>query len=138
MIAGPVLCGLAMVCFILTGPVGPCGPSSALGLPLMIAGFLSGAIGWVMSLTALIGATWRISRFELVWPAAIAALAAGALAGVAAFTMAEGPDSSTAATITLVGLWPPLTAAGVHIRRWLRTRTHEAAPVSGHYAGRVK
>lgn len=119
MIAGPVLCGLAFVCFFLTGPFGPCGPSSLLGFLLMSAGLISGGTGWVMCLAALGGAARRTSRSELVWPAIVAALATAALAGATASTTTEAADRSLVAVSTLVGLWPPLAAAGVCVARWL-------------------
>ncbi len=130
MITGPALCAVAIICFVLTGPMGPCGPSSPLGLPLLLTGVLTGAVGWITSLGALLRAAWGASRSELLWPAAVAASATGALAAIAAFTTAEGPQSSSAATTAVVSALPPITAASAAVARWLRKRSVNDAPTT--------
>jgi hypothetical protein len=45
---GPIFCAVAVVAFILIGPVGPCGPSSALGLPLLLIAWFFALCGWVV------------------------------------------------------------------------------------------
>ena len=127
MITGPALCGIAVLCFVLIGPVGPCGPSSPLGIPLLLGGFLSAAAGWMVSLVALLSVARSDSRSELLRPSMAATGVTAVLAGVTAFTMAQGPESSSAAMKTVVGVWPPLAAASVLVARWLRERATRGA-----------
>jgi hypothetical protein len=124
---GPGLCAFAMLCFFLTGPVGPCGPSSPFGLPLLFGGFLSAIVGWLVCVAALIGAAWSGTRSELGVPVLVAGALTGAIAAVAAFTTAQGPESWTAAGTAATVSWPPFSAISVVVYRSLRQKAKAGA-----------
>jgi hypothetical protein len=124
---GPALCAFAMVCLFLVGPVGPCGPGSPLGLPLMFGGAGSLIIGWLISFFAFLRAVWRGPRSRL-GTAALAALGtACGLAFAASYMNAAGPKAWSAAATTAVLSWPPLAAASVVVGTWLQGRKANAA-----------
>ena len=131
MIVGPGLCAFAMLCFLLTGPVGPCGPSSPLGLPLMLAGFVTAILGWVISSVALASAGLRERRSGVGAAALVASGASGALALAVAFTMAEGPEALSTAGAAAAFVWPPLAAGSHAISKWLQQRARSRVVTPG-------
>ncbi len=118
--AGPVLCGVALLCIGLVGPFGPCGPSSALGLPLFFGGVLLGGVGWCVSIGALFGAVWSGPRRELVYPALVGTALVTVLG--LAWSLAGGDSGRNAseARTTMLMAGPPMIAASVSISRWWR------------------
>jgi hypothetical protein len=124
--AGPLIFSFGLLCLFLVGPFGPCGPSSPLGLLLLLGGFLAGVGGWCVSAIALAAAAKR-DRSELVRAGFVAAGLAFAGAMAVAYTMPEGPESWFAARRVVIWAWPPLAAACVAIGRWYRERGRRTA-----------
>jgi hypothetical protein len=118
------MCAVALICLLLAGPGGPCGPGTLLGSLFMIGGYFVGLAGWLLcavSLTVIMRKS--DTRSSLRVPALVATPVAGALA-----VLVTRPDEPRAHTWwILVCLWPPLAAAVSVVQAWLHK----------HAAGRV-
>jgi hypothetical protein len=117
---GAVLFGVALICLFLTGPSGPCGPGTLLGVILLPIGLLSGGAAWIAATVSLLGAL----RFREVRSATrVPMLAATPLAAVIAVLMKRTDEAWTDAGWILFCLWPPTVAAVYAARsQFVRTR----------------
>ena len=66
MVSGARLLGVALICLLLTGGMGPCGPSTSWGLLMMLlagACFIASLVVWFVSLIAAVVHALR-DRFQ--------------------------------------------------------------------------
>jgi hypothetical protein len=57
-----VLFGIALICFLLTGLFGPCGPATRQGFIILSIGLLSLGAAWIVSTASLLGALRHRTR----------------------------------------------------------------------------
>jgi hypothetical protein len=115
---GAVLFGVALVCLFLTGPSGPCGPGTVLGVFLLPFGLFSVGLAWLVSTASLLGS---LRYRELRSATHVPVLVATPLATVVALLLKRADEPWTAAGLVLFCAWPPTVATVYAIRRrWLR------------------
>lgn len=117
---GAVLFGIALICFLLTGSFGPCGPGSLQGLIVLLIGLLSLAAAWIVSTASLLATLrYRQRRSALAIPMLVATPLAAALA-----LLMKRPGNVwtwTDAGWVLFCAWPPSVAAVYAVQsRYLR------------------
>lgn len=123
---GPKIWGVGVLCFLLVGPVGPCGPASILGAVFLFAAFPVAIVGWLVSVIVLLFAAARATRAELIRPAVAATMVVALLTLVGAFTLGDAYERWMDALVIACASWPPVIAACVVVARWRRER----APMS--------
>lgn len=133
---GAMLFALALMCFLLTGPVGPCGPATLQGLILLLFGFLSLGAAWIVSTASLLGTLrYRKARSALPIPMLVATPLAASLALF--MKRAGGAWTWTDAAWVLLCAWPPTVAAVYAVqRRFLRApSSHDSRDDGGFTTG---
>lgn len=114
MVSGARLLGVALICLLLTGPIGPCGPSTPWGLITMLLAFACFIASLVVSFVSLIGGMGsRDTRARLLFPVVVATTLTASLGFVMKLSM--GFRWADAAW-TLFYVWLP-TVAVVHTIR---------------------
>ena len=100
---------------------GPCGPSSALGLLLVVIGSLAALLGWCVSTVSVARGMAKGTLRTEGGAFLIGAVAAVALSTVLSFSE---PAGEHAATALLVFVWtcPPLVAGAIVVAQALRNR----------------
>jgi hypothetical protein len=63
---GAKLFGFTLICLLLSGPMGPCGPASLRGLILLPIGFLSFGAAVIVWITSLLAATSHAAHAALM------------------------------------------------------------------------
>ena len=96
----------------LTGPFGPCGPSTALGAILVPAALLGGLASWALALAGFIQVALSSQRASLVLPSILAASITVLTAADTLKSLPPGsrPEPTTIARRQIVYYWPPLMA----------------------------
>lgn len=112
--------GIALMCFLLTGPFGPCGPATLQALILLAFALLSLGAAWIVSTASLPGTLrYRKLRSALHIPVLVAAPLAASLGPL--MKRAGSGWTWTDAGWVLFCAWPPTMAAAYAVQsRFLR------------------
>jgi hypothetical protein len=117
---GAALAAFGGVCFFLAGPMGPCGPTSALGLPLLLLGGMAFLLGWCVSTGALARGLWKGTVLREGLAILVGSLVAFLASVVMGFSSRPPRGSSSEALLAFVWAWPPLVAASITVARIMR------------------